>query len=141
MPSLSNQSSQSAIRYLKRVENPHWGTVAETRDANAGSPLIARLKCPVPSARIHFPGIQFSHYEAGSPFKVPLSIEMNATNCLRRWSLTSVGKVPGFSQWRKRFHQIVSVGGSIWPIIQGVPPGYKHLNMGGIKLHSSMTFI
>jgi hypothetical protein len=25
--------------------------------------------------------------------------------------------------------------------VQGVPPGHKHLNIGTIKLHSSMTFI
>jgi hypothetical protein len=30
---------------------------------------------------------------------------------------------------------------SLLLILQGVPPGHEHLNIGRIKLHSSMTFI
>jgi hypothetical protein len=31
--------------------------------------------------------------------------------------------------------------GKTWIHVQGVPPGHEHLNIGRIKLHSSMTLI
>jgi hypothetical protein len=33
------------------------------------------------------------------------------------------------------------IGSNILFEIQGIPPGHEHLNIGRIKLHSSMTFI